>query len=699
MAIKYSNRTEVGLLYIVIVAFFCINYFWLFALTAPSDPLQYVAPALDHHNGFAFLDRTLLWIWIRLCSILPIDSNQVGGMSTLVLTTATLALGIFYCNKKAGFISASLYAILYIATPTIVDIASYTYPMQLLTFVLVAGLVFIDSNLSSSIKAFFIGLVFSLAIISKIQAYIFIVFSFFFILSLGGGVRKIIKLMLISILSSLSTLIVIFFLLGIIDGWSILKTIFEQYFYSNASVQYAGRAAGGFPQFYYYLAEPTSIIALFGLILPLILPRFRAAIIPASIGIGQLFGILLIYVVTQRGGPVISNYFLDSHVFGIIAFSVVMSISLSNGNINRNLVCAVVVAFFAYYAYLALTLPTTDSSYFPEHLERKKNIYFVILNFSLVSFFVLYFRFKVYISSTMLFFALILFVLPRMYQGVQGALFRKEFHEGYHITSELIRSLVDDGKSVWVDVSTNHYRESVYAYRLKQVYRAFFSQGQISGSMVMFSEQRPDSFDVLLTTNPSHAFDEMPIVLYREGKIKNSESQLLTPEVINASNESDYKIIGYRGFPLFKAHTVNCHSDLRVYSKTDDNYLALISYAKRRDLVAMQGQAVKITANGEIENLPENHSLDLFLQYLENDKWVRKTVKFDDKKTTVNGHSSIELTTLIPGKIKDLEYGWRVNASNGVSAPLTLPTPNIYMLRDKHANTIEYKNYTYWVLE
>ena len=139
------------------IFYFLINYFFLFSLTAPSDPLQYVGPALHPENGFPFLDRTLLWLWIRFIAIFPIPPEEVGGVATLLLSSMTLMVGTWFLAKKTNLLAASIFIFLYLMSPIITGIASYTYPMQLLVFVMLLTLVMIELADNVHIKFFIAG--------------------------------------------------------------------------------------------------------------------------------------------------------------------------------------------------------------------------------------------------------------------------------------------------------------------------------------------------------------------------------------------------------------------------------------------------------------------------------------------------------------------------------------------------------------
>jgi len=113
-----------------------------FVLTTPSDPLQYVQPALFPQAGFEFLDRTLLWLQLRLSSNLPIPPEMVGPITTLV--TVSLLIGIvgFWLALRINFISSGIFMGMSLMNPFYISISTYTYPTQLMTLVIVITLIF-----------------------------------------------------------------------------------------------------------------------------------------------------------------------------------------------------------------------------------------------------------------------------------------------------------------------------------------------------------------------------------------------------------------------------------------------------------------------------------------------------------------------------------------------------------------------------
>ena len=74
----------------------------VFVFTAPSDPLQYVKPALDSRITFEFFDRVLLWIILKFFSQFITSAHLITGVTHLFITSFTL----FFCNPMMNITPA-----------------------------------------------------------------------------------------------------------------------------------------------------------------------------------------------------------------------------------------------------------------------------------------------------------------------------------------------------------------------------------------------------------------------------------------------------------------------------------------------------------------------------------------------------------------------------------------------------------------
>jgi hypothetical protein len=293
-----------------------------FVLTTPSDPLQYIQPALNPSNGFEFLDRTFLWLYFRLFSLLPIDPELIGPIGTLFINSTLLFFVSLWLSMRYGLVSSSIFIALSLTNPFLISLSTYTYPTQLMTLVIVMTLILYKEIDSIRTKNLVLGIGLCLAVFTKVQAIgVLILFLFVFTSQALKNRRS------IELLAYLAGLIIgatfIFLTLVILDGPSGTVQHFLKYFQgSTAKVQFEGQGGvGGFPPFQQYLSEPIYIIAIIGCVLTLVnfkRPEQHFAIT----AIAQMGTLLSIYFITQRGGSLIHNYTFDFLILGLVCFSI-----------------------------------------------------------------------------------------------------------------------------------------------------------------------------------------------------------------------------------------------------------------------------------------------------------------------------------------------------------------------------------------
>ncbi len=293
-----------------------------FVPTTPSDPLQYIQPALDPTNGFEFLDRTFLWLYFRLFAQLPISPELVGPLGTLVITSATLLLIGIWLSLRFGIVSGSIFVSVSLVNPFLVSLSTYTYPTQLMTLVIVLSLILYLEVESFQWRSLILGFGLALAVFTKIQAL--------------GAVILFLTVFTIRFVKSRKSPYLLFYCLGLfLGGVSIFLTLvvldgptsafkhFLRYFQgTTAKVQFDGQGGvGGFPPFYKYFSEPVYLLAILGCVLLLFLNRGKQRVF-AIAAIAQMGSLLLIYLVTQRGGSLIHNYTFDFLILGVASFSI-----------------------------------------------------------------------------------------------------------------------------------------------------------------------------------------------------------------------------------------------------------------------------------------------------------------------------------------------------------------------------------------
>lgn len=229
---------------------------WAFVLTAPSDPLQYVAPALNPKFGFDFLDRISVWLWIRAVAVLPIPRVLVGGISTLLVMLGILLVASHWLIKKSGLVACAILFTLFVLSPISFPISTYTYPIQPMTLAILIAVIVSQSSRAKRPETT-IGALCLIAITCKVQAYSYVLFS------IGRILRKrTTRLAKASFfIGALGSLCFVIFVIFVLDGSSQVTGLWERYFTGGVgSGQFNGRKVGGFPPFHRYLLNQRRLL-------------------------------------------------------------------------------------------------------------------------------------------------------------------------------------------------------------------------------------------------------------------------------------------------------------------------------------------------------------------------------------------------------------------------------------------------------
>ena len=468
--------------------YFIINYVFLFCLTSPSDPLQYVEPAINPNNGFPFFDRLFLWLWIRFFTIFSIAPEEIGGIATLTLTSLTLAIGVWYLIKRAGLLASAIFFFLFVMSPFTTGVSSYTYPTQLLTFVLFTTLILFDLFSELKIKSLILGFGCALAIFSKIQGVAFIFFIVYLL-----NTYKVFDLNRFAA----SIAIGIGFLLGVIavgsiiliaDGPLIFNKIFSYFAssYQNPDgkstflIQAAGRSEGGVPPFYQLLRQGTFFIGFISIFLCSFLRNINSpeAKLFSAAAFFQVMGLFLIYLVTQRGGPVIDNYFMDFLVLSLIPSSILISKSFRY-EINEKK-----IAIFLFMITGALFSVFIFYSHFYVHKVRplyfESALIFLFIIISLAYKKNIFYKIQREFSLRCLGAFLFLWVIVGGLKAVTSSLNKMAESYQYHSVSRILNSLEDTEVKIFASFTMDRPTPEDATFRLKQVYETFYKKKSIS---------------------------------------------------------------------------------------------------------------------------------------------------------------------------------------------------------------------------
>lgn len=603
--LKYFN---LAVLYGIIYFLFCL--FLFLSVTAPSDPLQYVKPALYPDNGFEFLDRIIVWLWIRFIAIFPIKLEYIGGISTLLLVTFTLVLGLFWLYKKVNIYAMNVFFILFFLSDIILPISSYTYPTQMLTFIIFSTLIVLSLINNKHIKFFLAGIGATIAIFSKIQAYPFFIFLFLYIFINSKGYKEVIKNQFIALMGIISGLIIIVSIITLTDGITLINKIIVQYFENTVNVQAEGRNLGGIPPFHKYLNNPTVLFSLIGCSCAIMFKKFQELKLFAFAGLFQLLGLILIYIVTQRGGPLINNYILDFVVIGLFIFSALVGKLFYQEFKKYHKYLIVLPIFSILIAYFWICFFNNSLN---KDILKILNIIFILIislffiykkNFKVTGFLICIFWFG-YSSKS----------------GVEDALFKKHYWDNTYILAKDI-SLLNE-KYIWVAAKINRNTIEDGSWRIKEVYTTFYEN---KNKFVYFGEHEPEKYNLLITDSA-----------YLINKYHDNTTILYAP---------NYRIIDSKGEYNIKNNT--------IFQKNTNKKLFLMLDYSFSDYNLKLKDNMEFILSSDISNNKNNiKGFEMYIQYKIENKYVRTLATKSNK--------AYEITLTIPKGANEISYGWLIN--------------------------------------
>jgi hypothetical protein len=191
-----------------------------------------------------------------------------------------------------------------------------------MTLVIVLSLILYSEVDSFQWRSLILGIGLAMAVFTKIQA-LGAVILFLIIFTIRFVKSRKSPYLLFYLLGLFLGGIFIFLTLVVLDGPTSAFEHFLRYFQgTTAKVQFDGQGGvGGFPPFYKYFSEPVYLLAILGCVLLLFLNRGKQRVF-AIAAIAQMGSLLLIYLVTQRGGSLIHNYTFDFLILGVTSFSI-----------------------------------------------------------------------------------------------------------------------------------------------------------------------------------------------------------------------------------------------------------------------------------------------------------------------------------------------------------------------------------------
>lgn len=588
------------------IIYFTICFFLLFSITAPSDPLQYVKPALHPEEGFQFLDRLILWIWIRLIYFLPIPLEFIGGVATLLLTTFSLIIGMYWLIKNININSSLIFFFFFTLSPFILSISSYTYPMHMLSFIILIVAILVDKFQKKLKLVFFIlGFGITIALFSKIQAYSFFIFAILYIFYKSKNIKEYINNIVFFIIGIFCGIITIFIIMILLYDFNILKEIISNYFNQMFSIQVKGRATGGIPFFYLYLYEPTFFISLSSIIIVIIIKNEKL-ILFSIIALTQLFGLILIYFITQRGGPLIFNYLMDFIIIGLLVASALIGKNYFSKIKIRYLIMLSVMPLF-----IILYFTLIDTSYKPFIPEKvsKLNLYLMILLFiSLL--------FKNKIVNLVSIFLIFLIVMYNSKLGVFDALYKMNYWKKSYDVAKNINKY--QYKYIWLVLKGDRFKINDGSWRIKEIYTTFYNN---DNKIISANEELPDKFELIITDSA---------------------------RIINTYGKSiEFKVSDFRDIILEEINI----NDKNLINDKENKLVGLFDYSDNNSSLSNGQQLYVLSSVNYEENNIKN--LNLFLQYKINGEFKR----FLAEK---NGNN-FELTLIVPDNATEIMYGWQIH--------------------------------------
>lgn len=699
--LKYILKKPDALIwsFLCAVLFFTYNYLYLFSLTAPSDPLQYVKPSLNPEFGFPYLDRVILWLWIRLISVMPLNPEEIGGVATLLASSLTLFLVSWFLARRFNLITSALFVGFYVMSPTVLGIASYTYPMQILTLVLALTLILMSVAPTFNMSLLIGGFGALLLVLCKVQGGSFFVFLFlygtvvyknvtdFFI----GGMNA-----LLGVTLAMASVLLILFSL---DGIDSTLRLFSYYFSATAEPQFSGRAEGGLPDFYSYLLEPTAILALLGVLLLRVNIERKTLQLWSLAGLCQLLGLMAIYIITQRGGPVISNYFLDVYVVGLMCISVLIGTGFNF--IKRQMLCSVIFLTVVSFYLLHLTnLPQNSLMFYsPHHLIQGFNLIVLGMVFWAVIFMLIMALFFNKTKFFLLFFIfMVVFVFMRSDEGVKDSKARATYNSVYHEVSLFLKGRDYVNKKVWVSMELNGEDSERSNIRLKDIYNTFYKN---DNNNYIFGSAEPENYDIIIS-NINEIYRRFGIdpdlFVKSSDTLSINKKTRLDEEIplkdINSFTDLDFKLGGLRGTGAIKKIIVDTAYSLELVVDTKSKSLVQLDLSDGRLEPVDVGRILFISS--DTVNTESGLVVSLYGQYILDGKWTRKTFQVN----SITG--PIGLSLAIPEGAKEISYGWIVSAENDnpTIKGMSVKLPNIrYFVVDNGKNKFGLNIGQVWEME
>jgi hypothetical protein len=465
--------------YCFFLTFLFVGIFYSFDLiikVTPSDPLQYVAPAINPQGGFPFLDRINLWYYIRFISLFGVSNEYLGGIATLTQTSILLFIILFWLTKKFDMLASSIFFFVFLTNKYWLELATYTYPTQLLSLITIGSVLSSDLIKSEKIKYFTLGSGTILAIFTKVQGFSLFFFILFKILI---SEKKVIYLKYY-FFSLLTSFFIFIYCVYLIDGYQIFFKLYRNYFISgNFSAQFHGINSPNFPNFFNLLKDPLLFFGLISIVYIVISKKNQDLKSLAILACFQILFLLFVYYITQRGGPVISNYFIDSITISLICLSVLLSLTIKKiflklfyNNYFKIIICIISLGIF--FTLINIFNFNKIKILRINFLENELLIYSIIFFFLLIAsiFFIFKFNKQLLILSISIF---LIISFGSSHLSVNTMKTRQDWVEPYYFLSHLIKSETDLRKKIIFYATLNAHDVNDAQIRLSSIAKLIFA--------------------------------------------------------------------------------------------------------------------------------------------------------------------------------------------------------------------------------
>lgn len=379
---KYVSKTRITEslnLFLFILFIFAIGWRFYWLSTPPSDPLEYVGPALEGSTiGFwPWLDRINLASALRLFTLAtPIDSMHIGPAFGLTVTLLTLFVSGAFLYYRIGFIAALIFFILALSSNYIYFFMTQVFaePLLVLLSALSAFAMGLFEIRNDRKWVYVCGFFAATCMFTKITG-IAVIISIVVYLALSKKIKNVVPLLcgfLIGLAASALAFVVFY-------GASSLMDTIRSFFSIGVQQNLTGRpgfnnAVSFWDAFFQRTYFPVFLSALIfsGFY------RTGKARLFATVGWSYFLVVYIIYWLSGRGYTAIPNYVYPAYFFFLLALCCVLAESLTLPTTRERLrLTALVLSLWLLGYWLSQDMdPATvfNPGYFPQLSPAKKFI-------------------------------------------------------------------------------------------------------------------------------------------------------------------------------------------------------------------------------------------------------------------------------------------------------------------------------------